>query len=141
MLFGGYEHWMLRFWTLRKLDVTLLDALIATPTDRCTVHTAPKTVNVFFLCHSTASRLTPPAVADSTHRLPRFSLYPYPVGTWTPPARTIWWERDRVSDRTYKSLSTTEPGVDSDKNPTVRPVRRCPLQQHSFKQPSEARTK
>ena len=31
MLFGGYEHWMLRFWTLRKLDATLLDALIATP--------------------------------------------------------------------------------------------------------------
>ena len=30
MLFGGYEHWMLRFWTLRKLDATLLDALIAT---------------------------------------------------------------------------------------------------------------
>ena len=89
-------------------------------TDRCTVHAAPKTVNVFFLCHSTASRITPPAVADSTHRLPRFSLYPYPVGAWTPPARTttIWWERDRVSDRTYKSLSTTEPGVDSDENVT-----------------------
>ena len=33
MLFGGYEHWMLRFWTLRKLDATLLDALIATRTD------------------------------------------------------------------------------------------------------------
>ena len=30
MLFGGYEHWMLRFWTLRKLNATLLDALIAT---------------------------------------------------------------------------------------------------------------
>ena len=30
MLFGGYEHWRLRFWTLRKLDATLLDALIAT---------------------------------------------------------------------------------------------------------------
>ena len=30
MLFGGYEHWMLRFWTLRKLDAMLLDALIAT---------------------------------------------------------------------------------------------------------------
>ena len=30
MLFGGYEHWMLQFWMLRKLDATLLDALIAT---------------------------------------------------------------------------------------------------------------
>ena len=30
MLFGGYEHWLLRFWTLRKLNATLLDALIAT---------------------------------------------------------------------------------------------------------------
>ena len=30
MLFEGYEHWMLRLWTLRKLDATLLDALIAT---------------------------------------------------------------------------------------------------------------
>ena len=30
MLFEGYEHWMLQFWTLRKLDATLLDALIAT---------------------------------------------------------------------------------------------------------------
>ena len=30
MLFGGYEDWMLQFWTLRKLDATLLDALIAT---------------------------------------------------------------------------------------------------------------
>ena len=30
MSFGGYEHWMLRFWTLRKLDATLLDTLIAT---------------------------------------------------------------------------------------------------------------
>ena len=31
MLFGGYEHWMLRFGTLRKLDAMLLEALIATP--------------------------------------------------------------------------------------------------------------
>ena len=30
MFFGGYERWMLRFWTLRKLDATVLDALIAT---------------------------------------------------------------------------------------------------------------
>ena len=30
MIFGGYEHWMLRFSMLRKLDATLLDALIAT---------------------------------------------------------------------------------------------------------------
>ena len=32
MLFGGYEHWMVRFWTLHKLDAKLLDALIATAT-------------------------------------------------------------------------------------------------------------
>ena len=32
--FGGYEHWMLRFWMLRKLDATLLDASILT---RCWV--------------------------------------------------------------------------------------------------------
>ena len=30
MLFGGYEHLMVRFWTLRKLDAKLLDTLIAT---------------------------------------------------------------------------------------------------------------
>ena len=29
-VFEGYERWMLRFWTLRKLDATLLDALITT---------------------------------------------------------------------------------------------------------------
>ena len=34
MLFGGYEHWLLWFWTLRKLDATLLDALIATRSHR-----------------------------------------------------------------------------------------------------------
>ena len=30
MFLGGYERWMLRFWMLRKLDATVLDALIAT---------------------------------------------------------------------------------------------------------------
>ena len=30
MFFGGYERWMLRFWMLRKLDATLLDASILT---------------------------------------------------------------------------------------------------------------
>ena len=29
--FGGYGRWMLRFWMLRKLDATLLDASILTP--------------------------------------------------------------------------------------------------------------
>ena len=108
---------------------------------QCTRHRKLQMYSCFVTPQRVGSphRLLP--TPQSTHRLPRFSLYPYPVGTWTSPARTIWWERDRVSDRTYKSLSTTEPGVDSDENPTVRPVRRCPLQKHSFKQPSEARTK
>ena len=35
MFFGGYERWMLRFWMLRKLDATLLDASILT---RCRHH-------------------------------------------------------------------------------------------------------
>ena len=30
MFFGGYERWMLRFWMLRKLDATLLDASVLT---------------------------------------------------------------------------------------------------------------
>ena len=30
MFLGGNERWMLRFWTLRKLDATVLDALIGT---------------------------------------------------------------------------------------------------------------
>ena len=30
MFFGGYERWMLRFWMLRKLDATFLDASILT---------------------------------------------------------------------------------------------------------------
>ena len=30
MFLGGYERWMLRFWMLRKLNVTLLDASILT---------------------------------------------------------------------------------------------------------------
>ena len=29
MFLGGCERWMLRFWMLRKLDATVLDALIA----------------------------------------------------------------------------------------------------------------
>ena len=41
MLFGGYEHWMLRFWTLRKLDATLLDALIATRHDTTHISIIP----------------------------------------------------------------------------------------------------
>ena len=32
---GGYERWMLRFWMLRKLDATLLDASILTLSGAC----------------------------------------------------------------------------------------------------------